>query len=128
MIVVHSDMDIASVRSAARTLARAQGFSVVDQARIATITSHLTRTFLRSAGAGDVTLRAIEYSDEQGFEFVFQQRSSDSPLLNYLVQEGNMFLAGPVTGIPDAKQFMDEFEIHSREHEPTMVICRKWRR
>jgi signal transduction histidine kinase len=61
---IAGDDDIVVARSRARELARQLGFGAVDQSRIATAVSELTRNVVRYAtdGRGRVAIRALEPS------------------------------------------------------------------
>src|SRR5687767_6893154 len=64
--------DIVNARQRSRELARTLGFGMVDQSRIATAVSELTRNVVRYAtdGRGEVRLRRLDGADGVGLEVV----------------------------------------------------------
>lgn len=124
---VRSDLDIVTARSAARDIAKALGFSAVDQARIATAVSELARNIFLYAESGKVTSKLVEKSGRKGIEIVCEDQGPGIQDIDQVMQDGYTTSRGMGMGLPGAKRLMDDFEIHSQVGVGTKVVCRKWR-
>ncbi len=127
-LLVRSDLDIVSARVEGRDMAKAMGFGTIDQARIATAISELTRNIVLYAGEGTVTLRPIEQGNKKGIEVICEDRGPGIEDVNLVMQDGYSTSRGLGMGLPGAKRLMDEFEIQSQVGKGTRVTARKWLR
>jgi len=127
-LLIRSDLDIVSARVEGRDLAKALGFGTIDQARIATAISELTRNIVLYAGEGTVTLRAIERGNKRGIEVVCEDHGPGIEDVDLVMRDGYSTSRGLGMGLPGAKRLMDEFEIQSQVGKGTRVTARKWLR
>ncbi len=127
-LLIRSDLDIVSARVEGRDMAKALGFGTIDQARIATAISELTRNIVLYAGEGTVTLRPIERGNRKGIEVVCEDHGPGIEDVNLVMQDGYSTSRGLGMGLPGAKRLMDEFEIESQVGKGTRVVARKWLR
>jgi len=123
-----TDLDIVMARVEGRNLARSLGFGVIDQARVATAISELTRNIVLYAGKGTVTLRAIETPQRRGIEIVCADSGPGIADVNLVMREGYSSRRGLGMGLPGTRRLMDEFEIRSELGEGTVITARKWLR
>lgn len=123
--------DIVRARQTARELARSLGFSTVDQSRIATAVSELTRNIIRyAAGAGgEVTFEVVQREGRpRGLEVVVADRGPGIEDVEKAMRHGYSSGPGMGLGLPGAKRLMDEFELESSVGAGTKVVMRKWLR
>jgi serine/threonine-protein kinase RsbT len=125
---IQSDLDIVTARSNARDIAKALGFSSIDQARIATAVSELARNIYLYAGLGEVTAREVERHGRKGIEIEFRDNGPGITDINQVMQDGYTTSRGMGMGLPGAQRLMDDFEIQSESGVGTTIVCRKWRR
>lgn len=125
--VIRSDLDIVIARTMARDMARALGFSAVDQARIATAVSELARNIYLYAGTGTVTVREVEKLSRKGIEIVCEDQGPGIPDVDLVMQDGYTTSRGMGMGLPGAKRLMDDFSIQSQVGVGTKIVLRKWR-
>jgi serine/threonine-protein kinase RsbT len=123
--------DIVAARQRARDLARRLGFGMIDQSRVATAVSELTRNVVRYAtdGRGEVRLAEVRSpGGAAGIEIVVADDGPGIPDIERAMQDG--FTSGPGLGmgLPGTKRLMDEMEIDSAVGRGTTVTIRKWRR
>jgi serine/threonine-protein kinase RsbT len=123
-----NDLDIVMARVEGRNLARSLGFGVIDQARVATAISELTRNIVLYAGKGTVTLRAIETPQRHGLEIVCADSGPGIADVALVMREGYSSRRGLGMGLPGTRRLMDEFEIRSKPGEGTVITARKWLR
>ncbi len=127
-LLIRSDLDIVSARVEGRDMAKALGFGTIDQARIATAISELTRNIVLYAGEGTVTIRPVERGPRKGLEVVCEDRGPGIEDINMVMQDGYSTSRGLGMGLPGAKRLMDDFEIESKAGVGTKIVVRKWLR
>lgn len=127
-IFIRSDLDIVNARVGGRDLAKALGFGVIDQARVATAISELARNVVLYAGKGEVILRRVGDRGRVGLEAVCVDRGPGIPDVSLAMRDGYSTSNGLGMGLPGTKRLMDEFEIESAIGEGTKVTIRKWLR
>lgn len=127
-LLIRSDLDIVSARVEGRDMAKALGFGTIDQARIATAISELTRNIVLYAGEGTVTIRPVERGPRKGLEVVCEDHGPGIEDVNVVMQDGYSTSRGLGMGLPGAKRLMDDFEINSKAGVGTKIVVRKWLR
>ena len=128
-IPVKTDLDIVSARVEGRNLARELGFGTIDQARIATAISELTRNVVLYAPEGRLTVRAIVSDDGgRGIEVVCEDNGPGIANVELVMQDGYSTSSGLGMGLPGTQRLMDEFDIETRLGVGTKVTVRKWLR
>ena len=123
-----NDLDIVVARVEGRNLARSLGFGVIDQARVATAISELTRNIVLYADKGTVTLRPIETPQRRGLEIVCADSGPGIADVSLVMRDGYSSRRGLGMGLPGTRRLMDEFEIRSKPGEGTVITARKWLR
>ena len=127
-VPIRSDLDIVTARVEGRELAKELGFGVIDQARIATAISELTRNIVQYAERGETMMRSIEHAGRVGIEIVCQDQGPGIPDIELAMQDGFSTSTSLGMGMPGAKRLMDEFEVESEVGVGTTVTIRKWLR
>jgi serine/threonine-protein kinase RsbT len=127
--------DIVASRQRAREMARQLGFGAVDQSRIATAVSELTRNVVRYAtdGRGAVTIREIPApaargDNRTGIEIVVADDGPGIPDVEQAMRDGYTSAGGMGMGLPGTRRLMDEMTVESDVGRGTTVTVRKWRR
>lgn len=123
---IKSDEDIISSRAAAKDLAKEIGFGIVDQTKIATAISELTRNVVKYAGEGVVVVLTITDRDRKGVEVICEDRGPGIEDVEKAMQRGFTTSQGLGLGLAGAKKLMDEFEVTSKKGKGTRVVARKW--
>lgn len=122
--------DIVLARQQAREAARLLGFGMVDQSRIATAVSELTRNVVRYAtdGRGAVLIRSLSSPRGKGIEIEVSDQGPGIADVEEAMRAG--FTSGPGLGLglPGTRRLMDEMQIDSSLGSGTVVTIRKWRR
>jgi len=128
---VAGEEGIVAARQQARQVARDLGFGLVDQSRIATAVSELTRNVVRYAtgGQGDVLIRELEPSAKGiGIEVIVRDDGPGIANVEQALREGFSTGVGLGMGLPGTRRLMDEMAIDSAPGRGTTVSIRKWRR
>lgn len=130
-LTIRDEEGIVAARSRARELARELGFGMVDQSRIATAVSELTRNVVRYAvgSEGEVVMRAVRDSGERtGLEIVVSDRGPGIEDVELAMREGFSSGSGLGLGLSGTRRLMDELLLESALGSGTTVTIRKWRR
>jgi serine/threonine-protein kinase RsbT len=128
---IDGELGIVTARSEAREMARSLGFGMVDQSRIATAVSELTRNIVRYAidGRGTVVIHeVIDPTDRQGIEIIVSDSGPGIADLELAMHDGVSSGSGLGLGLPGTRRLMDEMEIDSLVGQGTVITIRKWRR
>ena len=128
---VAGEEGIVAARQQARETAQELGFGLVDQSRIATAVSELTRNVVRyaTAGQGDVLIRELEPSTKGvGIEVTVRDDGPGIANVEQALREGFSTGNGLGMGLPGTRRLMDEMAIDSAPGAGTTVSIRKWRR
>jgi serine/threonine-protein kinase RsbT len=125
-ISIESDLDVVAARVEGRQLAKDLGFGIIDQARIATAISELTRNIVQYAGQGEAVIRAVEDDDRVGIEVVCRDEGPGIEDVEKVTEGGFSIPARLGVGMAGAKRLMDEFDVQSEVGVGTTVTIRKW--
>jgi len=125
---VASDVDIVGVRQKGRELAAQAGFSDGDQTVIAAAISEIARNILMYAKRGEINLAVADSGDQVGLVVVARDQGPGIADVHRALQDGYSTSGGLGLGLPGARRLMDEFDIHSRPGEGTIVTMKKWRK
>ena len=129
LVAVAGEDGIVLARQEARRIAREMGFGLVDQSRIATAVSELTRNVVRYAtGArGEMIVRPFE-GGARGIEIVVRDEGPGIDDVEQAMREGFTSGQGLGLGLPGTKRLVDQMEIESALGRGTVVTIRKWLR
>lgn len=126
-IPLESEHDIAVARNEVRTLAARLGFRILDQTRLATVTSELARNVVKYAGRGRLIAQPTEEeSGRGGLRLIFEDEGPGIPNLEDAMRDGFSTGRGLGKGLPGSKRLVDEFRIESRIGLGTRVTIVRW--
>lgn len=130
-VPIRGEDDIVAARQTVREVAKGLRFGMVDQSRIATAVSELTRNVVRYAtsGQGEATIRPLGTSERGiGIEIVVSDDGPGIADLDQALRHGYTSGVGLGVGLPGTRRLMDEMEIDSGPGRGTVVTIRKWHR
>lgn len=123
-----SSEDIIRVRQAARALALQQGFGLVDQTKLVTAVSELTRNTVDFGGGGTVRVDVLNEQDRQGLRLTFVDQGPGIADVALAMKDGYSTGSGFGLGLSGSKRLVDEFEINSHAGKGTRVTITMWKR
>lgn len=124
---VASDADVVTVRQRVRALAVESGFSLVDQTKIVTAASELARNTVVHGGGGTAELEMLVEGARRGVRLTFRDHGPGIANIETAMRDGFTSGGGLGLGLGGAKRLSNEFEIHSRPGEGTVVRITRWR-
>jgi serine/threonine-protein kinase RsbT len=126
-IALEGEHDIAVARGEARAFAAALGFRVIDQTRLATVTSELARNVVKYAGRGRMIAQpTADARGRQGLRLIFEDSGPGIPDIAAAMRDGFSTGRGLGKGLPGSKRLVDEFEIESEVGRGTRVTVVRW--
>jgi serine/threonine-protein kinase RsbT len=130
IVPIKREEDIIWSRQQGREVARELGFGMVDQSRIATAISELTRNILRFAGEGQCVIRPLSDNGRVGIEVVCEDNGPGIADIQAALRDGFSTSggAGMGIGLPGTRRLMDEMQIESAPSKGTKIVIRRWRK
>ena len=126
-IALEDDQDIAVARSQVRVLAAALGFGVLDQTRLATVTSELARNVVKYAGRGRLIAQPTQGEDGRtALRLIFEDTGPGIPDIAAAMRDGFSTGRGLGKGLPGSKRLVDEFKIESEAERGTCITVLRW--
>lgn len=126
IVEIKNEADIIKARVRAKATAEALGFNYMDQTRIATAVSELTRNVYQYAGEGIMTLKPMDRQGRKGIEIIVEDHGPGVEKLELALKGGHSTGGGLGMGLSGSKRLMDEFDIKTKSGEGTVVTIRKW--
>jgi len=119
--------DVVLVRQAARKLAVARGFGIVDQTKLVTASSELARNTVDYGGGGTVLLESLRDERKSGVRLVFEDQGPGIPDIDLALRDGYTSGNGMGLGLGGAKRLSHEFEIASTPGIGTRIAIVRWK-
>jgi serine/threonine-protein kinase RsbT len=126
ILEIKNEADIIMARVRAKAIAEALGFNYMDQTRIATAVSELTRNVYQYAGKGKMTIKPLNKQGRKGMEIVVEDHGPGIEDLDRALEGGHSTGGGLGMGLSGSKRLMDEFDVKTKSNEGTSVTVRKW--
>ncbi|MEH2079741.1 MAG: anti-sigma regulatory factor [Nostoc sp.] len=126
-INIQSSTDVVLVRQTVRHLAVEIGFGLVDQTKIVTAASELTRNTLDYGGGGTVKLETLQEGRRRGLSLTFEDQGPGIPDIELALKDGFTTGSGLGMGLGGAKRLANEFEIQSAVGEGTRIKIVRWK-
>jgi serine/threonine-protein kinase RsbT len=126
ILEIKSEADMIKARVRAKAIAEALGFNYMDQTRIATAVSELTRNAYQYAGKGKMTIKPLNKQGRKGMEIAVEDHGPGIEDLDRALEGGHSTGGGLGMGLSGSKRLMDEFDVKTKRNEGTSVTVRKW--
>jgi serine/threonine-protein kinase RsbT len=126
-IPLRNSDDVVLVRQAARKLAVALGFGIVDQTKLVTASSELARNTVDYAGGGTVRLETLRQDRKSGVRLVFEDQGPGIPDIDLALRDGYTSGNGMGLGLGGARRLSHEFEIASTPGIGTRIAIIRWK-
>lgn len=127
-IEIHTEVDIVEARQKGRMFSNCLGFSTLDQARIITTISELSRNIYKYAATGKIIMEIIENQLEIGLKIVAVDKGPGIKNIQKAMESGYTTSGGLGVGLSGVKKLMDEFTISSQEDHGVNIQVIKWKK
>jgi serine/threonine-protein kinase RsbT len=124
---LRSEQDIVLCRQAVRKLTQELKFSLVDQTKMITAASELSRNTLVYGGGGEMRWEFVENGIRQGLLLHFEDQGPGIPDLKLALTDGWTSGKGMGVGLSGSKRLVNDFEIRTGVGEGTCVSITRWK-
>ncbi len=124
---IRSEEDIVATRQAVRQLTQQLKFSLVDQTKMITAASELSRNTLVHGHGGRMRWEMLEEGIKRGVRLHFEDTGPGIPDLKLAMTDGFTSGGGMGLGLPGSKRLVHEFELDSSPGNGTRVRITRWK-
>lgn len=126
-VPLHSEEDIVASRQKVRVLTQQLKFSLVDQTKMITAASELSRNTLVHGGGGRMAWELLDDGVRRGLRLHFEDQGRGIPDVKLAMTDGWTSGTGMGLGLPGSKRLVHEFEIQSAPGAGTRVSITRWK-
>jgi serine/threonine-protein kinase RsbT len=126
-LALRSEADIVACRQMVRQLSGALKFSLVDQTKMITAASELSRNTLVHGGGGRMRWETVDEGVRRGLRLHFEDEGPGIADVQLALTDGWTSGTGMGLGLPGSKRLVHEFEIDSKPGAGTRVTITRWR-
>ncbi len=124
---VKHEQDVVPFRNRVKEYAVRIGMGLVNQTKLITAASELSRNMLRYANGGVVLIEAISKGRENGIRLTFTDKGPGIANIAEAMKDGFSTGKSLGLGLPGAKRLVNEFDIKSIPGTGTTVMIIKWK-
>lgn len=122
-----NESDLVSVRYRVRDLSKRVGLSLVDETRLVTAVSELSRNCLVYGGGGTAALQQVRGVNRLGVRITLEDRGPGIADIELAMKNGYSTGKGLGLGLPGSRRLVHEFEIQSQLGVGTRVSILRWK-
>ncbi|HET8836016.1 MAG TPA: anti-sigma regulatory factor [Gemmatimonadales bacterium] len=124
---VRSANDIVRVRQRMREWAVEAGFSLVDQTKVVTAASELTRNTLEHGGGGTARVELLADGGRRGLRLICEDTGPGIADVQLALKDGYTSRGGLGLGLGGARRLVNDFAIESQVGQGTRVTVTRWK-
>ncbi len=124
---LRSEEDIVASRQKVRVLAQLLKFSLVDQTKMITAASELSRNTLVHGGGGAMRWELLDDGIRRGLRLHFEDTGPGIPDTRLALTDGWTSGGGMGLGLPGSKRLVHEFELATTPGQGTRVSITRWK-
>lgn len=122
-----SETDIMLSRQMVRKLTQELRFSLVDQTKMVTAASELSRNTIVYGGGGEMRWELLTEGLHRGLRLHFEDQGPGIPDVNLALTDGWTSGKGMGLGLSGSKRLVNEFEIRTEVGVGTCVSITRWK-
>jgi len=124
---VRTEEDIVASRQKVRALTQQLKFSLVDQTKMITAASELSRNTVVHGGGGQMRWEVLEQGLKRGLRLHFEDTGPGIPDVQLALTDGWTSGGGMGLGLPGSKRLVHEFDLQSTPGRGTQVSITRWK-
>ena len=121
------ERDIVMCRQVVRKLTQQIKFTLVDQTKMITAASELSRNTVVYGGGGEMRWEIVTQGIKTGLRLWFEDRGPGIPDIDLALTDGWTSGTGMGVGLSGSKRLVNEFEIRTVVGEGTCVTVTRWK-
>ncbi len=122
-----NEQDIVLSRQTVRKLSQELKFSLVDQTKMITAASELSRNTVVYGGGGEMRWELLQDGLKNGLRLHFEDKGPGIPDMDLALTDGWTSGKGMGMGLSGSRRLVNEFEIRSAVGEGTCVSITRWK-
>jgi serine/threonine-protein kinase RsbT len=126
-MVLSTEHDIVMSRQTVRKLAQQINFSLVDQTKMITAASELSRNAVVYGGGGEMRWQVVSNGSKTGLRLAFEDKGPGIPDLALALTDGWTSGKGLGVGLSGSRRLVNEFDIRTAVGEGTCVTITRWK-
>ena len=127
VLPIASEQNIVASRQVVRALCQEIRFSLVDQTKMVTAASELSRNTLIHGGGGRMRWELLEANGKRGLQLHFEDEGPGIADMKLAMTDGWTSGSGMGLGLPGSKRLVNDFEVQSQPGQGTRVSITKWK-
>jgi serine/threonine-protein kinase RsbT len=124
---LRGELDIVASRQKVRALTQQLKFSLVDQTKMITAASELSRNTVVHGRGGDMHWELLDDRIRHGLRLHFEDQGPGIPDTKLALTDGWTSGGGMGLGLPGSKRLVQEFELKSIPGQGTRVSITRWK-
>jgi serine/threonine-protein kinase RsbT len=124
---LRGELDIVASRQKVRALTQQLKFSLVDQTKMITAASELSRNTLVHGRGGAMRWELVDDGVRRGLRLHFEDEGPGIADMKLALTDGWTSGGGMGLGLPGSKRLVQEFELHSTPGQGTRVSITRWK-
>jgi serine/threonine-protein kinase RsbT len=127
VLPLRTEEDIVASRQKVRTLTQLLKFSLVDQTKMITAASELSRNTVVHGGGGQMRWELVDDGLRRGLRLHFEDQGPGIADQKLALTDGWTSGGGMGLGLPGSKRLVQEFELESTPGAGTRVSITRWK-
>lgn len=124
---IRSEQDVVATRQMVRALTQELKFSLVDQTKMVTAASELSRNTLVHGHGGELRWHVVDHGGRRGLRLDFVDEGPGIADVKQALVDGWTSSNGMGLGLPGSKRLVHDFEIESAPGKGTRVSVTRWK-
>jgi serine/threonine-protein kinase RsbT len=124
---LRSEEDIVASRQKVRVLTQQLKFSLVDQTKMITAASELSRNTVVHGGGGIMRWELLDDGVRRGLRLHFEDQGPGIADMKLALTDGWTSGTGMGLGLPGSKRLVNEFDLQSVPGQGTRVSITRWK-
>jgi serine/threonine-protein kinase RsbT len=124
---LRGEPDIVMSRQTVRKLAQELKFSLVDQTKMITAASELSRNTVVYGGGGEMRWQLLRNGARDGLRLHFEDKGPGIPDVQLALTDGWTSGSGMGVGLSGSKRLVNEFELRTEVGVGTCVTITRWK-
>jgi serine/threonine-protein kinase RsbT len=121
------ERDIVMCRQTVRKLTQQVKFSLVDQTKMITAASELSRNTVVYGGGGEMRWEIVQEGLRTGVRLAFEDKGPGIPDIDLALTDGWTSGTGMGVGLSGSRRLVNDFDLRTAPGEGTCVTIARWK-
>jgi len=127
VVAIGVESDIVTSRQMVRKLTRQLMFTLVDQTKMITAASELSRNTLVYGGGGEMRWEIVERDQQVGLRLAFEDKGPGIADVKLALTDGWTSGVGMGMGLSGSRRLVNDFDLRTALGEGTCVTITRWK-